>query len=133
MSGAEHSMGRWMTRADRQILVVDDDRDIRAVVDDLLTEEGYLVKTANNGRQALEILSNWRPEVILLDLSMPEMNGWTFLAHQQADPALAQIPVIVMSAHYNLGKGNALDAAAAVVPKPFDIDRLLTLITALVA
>src|SRR4051812_1696827 len=101
-----------MTVADRQILVVDDDREIRAVVDDLLTGEGYSVRTAGNGRQALEILAQWRPEVILLDLSMPEMNGWTFLAHQQADPTLAGIPVIVMSAHYNLGNGTALESAA---------------------
>ena len=122
-----------MEAAERQILVVDDDYDIRSVVDDLLTDEGYHVRTAGNGRQALEILATWRPGVILLDLSMPEMNGWTFLAHQQADPELAQIPVIVMSAHYNLGKGAALDSAAAVVAKPFDVDRLLDLITTLVA
>src|SRR5262245_13875831 len=111
-----------MAGVDRQILVVDDDRDIREVVDDLLTGEGYRVKTADNGRRALEILTCWRPQVILLDLSMPDMNGWTFLAHQQADPALAEIPVIVMSAHYNLGQGAGLDSAAAVMPKPFDID-----------
>jgi CheY-like chemotaxis protein len=122
-----------MEAAERQILVVDDDYGIRSVVDDLLTDEGYAVKTAGNGRQALEILETWQPELILLDLSMPEMNGWTFLAHQQADPALARIPVIVMSAHYNLGGGAALDSAAAVMPKPFDVERLLDLITTLVA
>jgi CheY-like chemotaxis protein len=122
-----------MTGGERQILVVDDDREIRTIVDDLLTGEGYLVRTASNGRQALEILAAWRPEVILLDLSMPDMNGWTFLAHQQADPALAPIPVIVMSAHYNLSKNDSLQSAAAIVPKPFDIDRLLTIITSLAA
>ena len=122
-----------MDDAEPQILVVDDDYDIRSVVDDLLTGEGYRVKTAGNGRQALEILATWRPAVILLDLSMPDMNGWTFLAHQQADPALAQIPVIVMSAHYNLGAANSLESATAVVAKPFDVERLLDLITTLVA
>jgi CheY-like chemotaxis protein len=122
-----------MTGGERQILVVDDDREIRTIVDDLLTGEGYLVRTAGNGRQALEILTVWRPVVILLDLSMPDMNGWTFLAHQQADPGLAQIPVIVMSAHYNLGRNGSLQSAAAIVPKPFDIDRLLTIITSLAA
>jgi CheY-like chemotaxis protein len=122
-----------MTGSDRQILVVDDDREIRTVVDDLLTSEGYNVRTAGNGRQALEILTTWRPVVILLDLSMPEMNGWTFLAHQQADPRLARIPVIVMSAHYNLSRTTSLESAAAIVPKPFDIERLLTVITTLVA
>lgn len=121
-----------MDGAEPQILVVDDDYDIRSVVDDLLTGEGYQVKTASNGRQALEILAAWRPAVILLDLSMPDMNGWTFLAHQQADPDLAQIPVIVMSAHYNLGAGASLESATAVVAKPFDVERLLDLITTLV-
>ena len=71
--------------------------------------------------------------MIVLDLSMPEMNGWTFLAHQQADPELADIPVIVMSAHYNLGAGSSVDLATAVVAKPFDVERLLDLITTLVA
>ena len=56
-----------------------------------------------------------------------------FLAHQQADPALAPIPVIVMSAHYNLSKNDSLQSAAAIVPKPFDIDRLLSIITGLAA
>jgi two-component system, chemotaxis family, chemotaxis protein CheY len=120
-----------MDGGESQILVVDDDHDIRAVVDDLLTDEGYRVRTAGNGRQALEILTTWRPGVILLDLSMPEMNGWTFLAHQQADPELARIPVIVMSAQYNLRGGAALDTAAAVVAKPFDVERLLDLISAI--
>jgi CheY-like chemotaxis protein len=71
--------------------------------------------------------------VILLDLSMPEMNGWTFLAHHQADPALALIPVVVMSAHYNLKPSNGLSSATAIVAKPFDVERLLDLITGLVA
>jgi CheY-like chemotaxis protein len=122
-----------MEAAECQILVVDDDYDIRSVVDDLLTGEGYDVRTAGNGRQALEMLAIWRPGVILLDLSMPEMNGWTFLAHQQADPELARIPVVVMSAHYNLKAGGSLSSAAAVVAKPFDVDRLLDLITTLIA
>ncbi len=122
-----------MDDGSRQILVVDDDRDIRSVVDDLLTGEGYCVRTAGNGRRALEILASWRPMVILLDLSMPEMNGWTFLAHHQADPELARIPVVVMSAHYNPKAGGSLSSAAAVVAKPFDVERLLDLITTLVA
>jgi CheY-like chemotaxis protein len=122
-----------MEDAERQILVVDDDLNIRLVVDDLLTGEGYRVRTAGNGLQALEILATWRPVVILLDLAMPEMNGWTFLAHQQADPELARIPVVVMSAQFNLQAGTGLASAAAVVAKPFDVEHLLGLITELVA
>jgi CheY-like chemotaxis protein len=126
-------MDAWMEDGERQILVVDDDLNIRSVVDDLLTGEGYLVRTAGNGRQALEIMATWRPVVILLDLSMPEMNGWDFLEHQQADPELARIPVVVMSAQFNLSVGTGLSSAAAVVAKPFDVEHLLDLITELVA
>jgi CheY-like chemotaxis protein len=126
-------MDAWMEDGERQILVVDDDLNIRSVVDDLLTGEGYLVRTAGNGRQALEIMATWRPVVILLDLSMPEMNGWDFLEHQQADPELARIPVVVMSAQFNLRVGTGLSSAAAVVAKPFDVEHLLDLITELVA
>ena len=87
----------------RSVLIVDDDPGIRRMMSLVLAGEGYDVRTAENGRQALDLLASWRPAVILLDLMMPVMDGWTFLAAQQADPILASIPVIVMSASGDLG------------------------------
>ena len=92
-----------MSDQGRRVLVVDDDADIRAAV--------------------CEVLGDWQPDVILLDLAMPEMDGWDFLAEQQAHLILGQIPVIVMSGRQNLGR-QALPAAD-VLPKPFILSRLL--------
>lgn len=120
-----------MTQADRAVLVVDDDVDIRSVVCELLTDEGYQVKTAVNGREALATLSTWRPDVILLDLMMPIMDGWTFLANQQSSRRLHRIPVIVMSASHTLTPGDEQLTVADVVAKPFEIDTVLTKVAAL--
>jgi two-component system, chemotaxis family, chemotaxis protein CheY len=120
-----------MTQADRAVLVVDDDIDIRSVVCELLTDEGYQVKTAVNGRDALAKLSCWQPDVILLDLMMPIMDGWTFLTNQQSSQQLRRIPVIVMSASHTLTRGDERLAVADIVAKPFEIDTVLTKVAAL--
>jgi two-component system, chemotaxis family, chemotaxis protein CheY len=107
-----------MTQAERGVLVVDDDLDIRSVVDELLTYEGYQVKTAGNGRDALAILKGWRPRLIVLDLMMPIMDGWSFLAKQRLSRTLRHIPVIVMSASHTItaheGHASVVDMVAKV-------------------
>jgi CheY-like chemotaxis protein len=83
----------------RPILVVDDDTDLRETLGELLEEEGYDAHLCENGRVALDRLRNGeRPALILLDLMMPEMNGWQFREEQLRDAQLAKIPVIVMTA-----------------------------------
>ena len=120
-----------MTEGARGVLVVDDDPDIRAFVSELLADEGYEIRAATNGLDALAVLTNWHPDVILLDLMMPEMDGWAFLARQRLNLELESIPVIVMSASYNLQGGAGRIAAADVVTKPFSIDQLLAKVEAL--
>ena len=120
-----------MTQASCGVLVVDDDRDIRSVVSELLVDEGYQVKTAVNGREALATLSSWQPDVILLDLMMPIMNGWDFLTRQQSSCQLRRIPVIVMSASHTITPGDKRPPVADVVAKPFEIDAVLTKVAAL--
>jgi CheY-like chemotaxis protein len=117
-----------MTELSRQVLVVDDDPDIRSVIELALSDEGYAVTMATNVQEALDRLTDWRPDVILLDLAMPIMDGWAFLAARQADHGLAAIPVIVMSAHFRQRGGDALRSAAAVLAKPFELDLMLSLI-----
>lgn len=81
------------------ILLVDDDQDVLEAMRELLESEGHEVVTATDGRGALEHLQGGlRPSVILLDLMMPGMNGWTFRQEQLKDDQLAKIPVIVVSA-----------------------------------
>jgi len=83
----------------RLVLVIEDDEATREAVTLLLTSEGCDVLTAANGRAALEVLRNGaRPDLIVLDLMMPVMDGWQFRAEQKRDPALSKIPVLVISA-----------------------------------
>ena len=111
------------------VLIVEDDADLREMMAQLLSLEGFQTATVANGREALEYLHRSdSPEVILLDLMMPVMDGWEFRRHQQADPALARVPVIVLSA---LDQNRTADVdAAAFLKKPLDFDRLLSLVRA---
>jgi CheY-like chemotaxis protein len=109
------------------VLIVEDDEDLREMMAQLLSLEGFHSATVANGREALQYLQDAeKPQVILLDLMMPVMDGWEFRRQQQADPDLAPVPVIVLSA---LDQGRASDLEpAAFLKKPLDFDRLLTLV-----
>ncbi len=108
-----------------RILVVDDDRAIRQALSELLEDEGYQVVGARHGQDALAILNAMpAPNLILLDLNMPVMDGFAFRAAQQADPDLQAIPVAVISAGERATSAARLNAAA-FIPKPFDFDLLL--------
>jgi CheY-like chemotaxis protein len=80
------------------ILVVDDDRDVRETVAAVLDGEGYRVRCAENGAQALAMLHGAKPSAIILDLMMPVMNGWELLQIVRDDAELCRIPVVVLSA-----------------------------------
>jgi CheY-like chemotaxis protein len=106
------------------ILVVDDDNDLRETLGELLTEEGYEAVLFGNGRSALEFLRDGgEPRLILLDLMMPEMNGWQFREEQLKDERLRDIPVVVMTA----GRGFDLSPVTAreVLFKPIGLGQLL--------
>ena len=113
----------------RPVLIVEDDADLREMMAQLLTLEGYHIDTAANGREALEYLNEApRPDVILLDLMMPIMDGWEFRRRQQNDPALADVPVIVLTAlDQAQARANDLNGVD-FLKKPLDFDRLLELV-----
>jgi CheY-like chemotaxis protein len=110
------------------ILIVEDEHNIRAVLTEILEDEGYAVASVPNGLEALDFLQEHRPQLILLDLGMPVMTGWEFREQQQRDPALADIPVIVMSATPHLNQTAAALHAAACVDKPIDLNALLGMV-----
>ena len=115
------------------VLVVDDDMDSRALLELALLESGYAVDTAVNGLEALQVARRRRPRVILLDLAMPVMDGFTFRHEQLRDDALKGIPVICVS-----GRHDALPAArqmriAGCIPKPFDLDVVITSVREIVS
>jgi CheY-like chemotaxis protein len=104
------------------VLVVDDERDIREAVAEVLKDEGYEVLDARDGAEGLRQLRAHHPSVVLLDLMMPGMNGWEFCAARKRDPELSAIPVIVISA---LGNVSGVDAEA-FLQKPFELEALLS-------
>jgi CheY-like chemotaxis protein len=108
------------------VLLVEDDTDIREAVGEVLSDHGYQVVTAGHGAAALEQLRDGsRPDVILLDLMMPVMDGATFRAQQKADPALAAIPVVVMTALASAKDAPEWGDVAAFLTKPIKLDALL--------
>jgi len=109
------------------ILVVDDDPAIRVMLSEVLGDEGYNVISVANGQEALYHLhrNGGLPQLILLDLMMPTMNGWAFLRHQQEDAKLAAIPVVVISAGANIQQQPLPYAPASILPKPVDVDLLV--------
>lgn len=106
-----------------RVMVVEDDDDSRDVVAMLLTNEGYEVSAFDNGATALEAMRRAPPDLVLLDLMMPVMDGWELRAAQKLDPALARIPVIVLTADAS-ARARAIDAVR-FLQKPFEPARLL--------
>jgi len=111
----------------KRVLVVDDDADNRDFLVELLTSEGYEVAAASDGIKALEEARAMRPDVILLDLIMPVMNGWEFRDVQLRDPGLASVPVVIVSAFED-----TLDVHAAL-RKPYLIEDVLDTVQRLAA
>ncbi len=110
--------------SDRTLLVVEDDEDIRETLVSLLSMEGFHVAGCSNGHEALAWLrASPKPDLILLDLRMPIMDGWQFRVAQKGDPQLASIPAIALSAD-STPKAAAIDAEA-YLKKPVDYDTLL--------
>jgi two-component system response regulator MprA len=116
-----------------RILVVDDTPALRILLVDALTDAGFEAQGAEHGQDALAIASRWLPDAIILDIMMPVMDGPTFLRTRRQWPALAAIPVLVLTAqpaHDRLLQG--LDATV-ILRKPYDLDVLLDAVRSLVA
>lgn len=113
------------------ILIIDDEPAIAEVVAEVLTDEGYMTLTASGGRDALALLAEHRPDLMLLDVYMPEMSGLDLLRQLRDDEALARIPVVMMTA----GTLNDLElsrsGATQVLSKPFDVEALISTVRTL--
>ena len=103
-----------------KVLIIDDDRDIREALGELLAEEGFVIEAAWNGAEALKRLeAGFRPNLIILDLMMPVMDGLAFRAAQKRSPELARIPVIGVTA------AATIDADFECLRKPVRFDALV--------
>jgi CheY-like chemotaxis protein len=116
--------------AGKQILMVEDDDAIRYTLRLVLEGAGYTVSTAANGVEALERLqARPLPDLILLDLMLPQLSGWEFRERQRRDPALASIPVVVLSVlGADAERADALGGVVGYLQKPVDADELLAVV-----
>ena len=105
------------------VLVIDDDASQRDLVERFLIRQGFAVRTAEDGATGLEMARTLKPHTILLDVMMPRMDGWSVLSKLKADPALAAIPVIMVTFVNEPALGASL-GAADMIPKPVDWERL---------
>ena len=110
------------------ILIVDDDATVRELVERHLERSGFAVVTASGGREGLRLVRELRPAAVTLDIMMPDLDGWTVLAAIKGDPALASIPVVLMSIVDQKNRGYALGAADYLV-KPVDRTKLVKTLT----
>jgi putative two-component system response regulator len=112
------------------IMVVDDSETIRIVVQNGLEKNGYQTIAAENGKQALDLLQNIKPDLILSDIDMPVMNGFQFREIVQSDDQFSRIPFVVMSANNDRAymKRMLKYGASAYICKPFNIDQLVIMV-----
>lgn len=111
----------------RRVLIVDDDESIREFVEMALADEGYEVVTAAHGAIALDVIAETPPDLILLDMSMPVMDGWQFADEYRRRPA-PHAPIIVVTAAREAADRARQIKADNHLAKPFDLDRLLDLV-----
>jgi len=111
----------------KRILVIEDNPDNRTLIIDVLDSLDYVGLEAMNGEQGIEIARRERPDLILMDLSLPRKDGWTAVGEIKANPDLAHIPVIAMTAHAMVGdRERALSAGCDdYISKPIDLALLV--------
>jgi len=116
-----------MTRAAR-VLVVEDDDGIRDLVDLVLSSAGYEVLTASDGAAALQVIGTVHPDLVLLDMRMPVMDGWEFARRYRARPE-PHAPIVVLTAARDAAQRAAEIDANGYLGKPFDMTELLAMVS----
>jgi two-component system cell cycle response regulator DivK len=117
------------------ILVIEDYRDNREVTELILSDAGYSVTTADDGLRGVQMAVQCQPDLVLMDLALPRLNGWDATQRLKATPATRHIPVVAFTAHVlpdDLVRARAAGCSAVIV-KPFEINTLLTEIAAVLA
>jgi chemosensory pili system protein ChpA (sensor histidine kinase/response regulator) len=115
---------RTETESGRHILIVDDNPDLRSMFSLILERDGWIVESASDGAEAMRKLQGHLPNIVLLDLAMPHMDGWAVLARRAVEPTWMRVPVIAMSADHRHGLSAIELGANAFLPKPFTVDNL---------
>lgn len=118
----------------KRVLVIDDDLPLRGMLAAALRQHGFQVLLAGDGAEGQRALNIHHPDIILLDLAMPEVNGWDFLQRLQETGHLGKVPIVVLSAHVRVEPAALLQmGVSAILPKPFNLNELIELIEHLAA
>ncbi|HEV3483780.1 MAG TPA: response regulator [Vicinamibacterales bacterium] len=113
----------------KRVLVIDDDLPLRGMLAAALRQHGFQVLLAGNGAEGQRALTIHHPDIVLLDLAMPDVNGWDFLQRLQETGHLGKVPIVVLSAHVRVEPQALLQmGVAAILPKPFNLPELIQLI-----
>jgi len=109
-----------------RILVVDDEPDVADLIEAILKDEGYTVAIAHDGAQGLMLARDWGPDLILMDVILPGVDGGTLIRRLKSEPETAAIPIVAMSAGRTIrAHTGELDVADGALAKPFEIEALL--------
>jgi DNA-binding response OmpR family regulator len=108
-----------------RILIVEDQADVAQLIEVVLMGEGHTVAVARDGAQGLMMARDWKPDLILMDIMLPGVDGGTLIARLRREAETAELPIIAMSASRTLRERTAELEADALLSKPFDVDALL--------
>lgn len=110
---------------DKDILILEDEQALSDLLADVLEAEGHTARKAGNGLEALHQIEASRPNLILLDMMMPVMDGWEFIDRMRANDEWKTIPVVVITAVYDMSSLERKTGAKAILTKPFDIELIV--------
>ena len=108
----------------KDVLVVEDESYLCELLSDVIESEGHTARKASNGLEALELMKERKPQLVLLDLMMPIMDGWEFMDAVKANPQWDGVPIVIITAIYDVKRTQEETGARAVITKPFDIDQI---------
>ena len=118
----------------KRVLVIDDDLPLRGMLAAALRQHGFQVLLAGDGAEGQRALNIHHPDIVLLDLAMPDVNGWDFLQRLQETGHLGKVPIVVLSAHVRVEPQALLQmGVSAILPKPFNLPDLIEVIEHLAA
>lgn len=109
----------------KKILVIDDDPGLIKMVDSFLVAHAYQVLIATDGDEGLAMVKSDQPDLILLDVQMPKMNGYTFVHECKKIPNALNIPIIVLTAKQGMAEIFKVEGVKEYITKPFSMERLL--------
>lgn len=114
------------SRTGQRILIVDDEASVADLIEAVLVSEGYTVAIARDGIQGILLARDWKPDLVLMDVMLPGIDGTTAIRRLKSDPETSELPIVAMSAGRTIRRqSNELSDADAALAKPFDIEALL--------